>query len=137
MLIDLDEEPTTGRDCFYFYPSAFHALRDSLDGAALECRGELQIFVNEFSPRYPSFLASRFLGIFAGGVWDPVQLEKEGMILRLDGAVDRGSEKTKLDVLVSKYGLKHPHVLKMTHMIAETLIPDSATAGKDSTRNGR
>jgi hypothetical protein len=121
-----DLQNGTGYDCHDFNDSSFFRLKEELDAVVLESGEELQLCLNDFSPRYERFEASRIARVLRAGINDPVVLERTGAILRVDSVTDRTSDETKLASLQRKYGLPALQLLDLTETMVEICIPDSA-----------
>jgi hypothetical protein len=115
-------------ECHDFDDSPFYRWKESLDAVALETSGELHLCLNDFSPRYPTFKASKIAGVLRGGINDPVELEQKGIVLRVGSSADRTSDETMLDYLRRHYDLPDVHLFDMTETVAEISIPDTGAA---------
>lgn len=100
-----DLEHGKGYECHDFDNSSFYRWRANLDAVALETEGELHLCLNHFSPRYSEFKVSKIADVLRGGINDPLELEKNAVILRVDSTADRTSEETKLAFLRQHYNL--------------------------------
>jgi hypothetical protein len=123
-----DLENGRGYECHDFDDSSFYRWRADLDAVALETAGELHLCQNDFSQRYTSFRASKIAGVLRGGINDPSELDKNGMILRVGPSADRTNVATKLDYLRRHYSLPGLELFDMTEMVTEIRIPDTGTS---------
>jgi hypothetical protein len=117
----------TGYDCHDFDDSAFYRWRAVLDAVVLESSNELHLCLNDFSPRYESFRGSKIASVLSGGINDPMEMERSGLILRVDGSANRRNDGTKLAYLREKYGLAHLSVLDLLETVVEIRVPDEGT----------
>ncbi len=109
--------------CGYFFDyNEFHRYRATLDGAIVSeiasTEVSVQLVLNSLSPRYDRFRSSRLVEAFSSGLLDPLRIEGDGDAIIVGSDADRTSEQTKLDYLASKYGIRNPFIIRMSHMAA-------------------
>jgi hypothetical protein len=65
--------------------------------------------------------------VLSGGINDPMEMERSGLILRVDGSANRRNDGTKLAYLREKYGLAHLSILDLLETVVEIRVPDEGT----------
>jgi hypothetical protein len=115
---------------YYFHPSSFWTLRDSLDAVivsyAIEQGLQLQLCVNSVGTRKDHFRQSLFHQSFEDGLCDPDVLEPNEHTFIVDSAMDRKAKDPILDFLRNKYKVEHLQIGGMGAYSAMIQVPKDA-----------
>lgn len=119
-----DKDALSGT-CYYFRESQFYKYRNELDGVIISCRNsEVQICLNDHSPRYDLIRQTSLVRNFKGGVCDPPHKDREGTAFLVDNAVDRRDANAVLAYLKLKYKAEKLMLMPMQHVEAHVAVPD-------------
>jgi hypothetical protein len=114
------ETPT----CFYFDYSAAFAM-PTVDALIVSDSEQLQVCLNEFSPRLNEFRASALCREFVelGGVVDPLAMESAGLIIACRATVSRKNDDEIIEALRSQTGVLYSPIRLERHAVSATVIP--------------
>lgn len=131
-VFDVDSDAEEMSRCYYMGYSDLLRLKE-IDAVVVVDGRTMQIFANEFSPRYEAFMQSNFVETFRPGVLDPRAVVESGDAYSLiDFEGDRRDSEACLDHLAAQLGVKRMIQMDMNEfqVVAnvDTFI-DNQTAG--------
>lgn len=105
-ILDMGEGKGNFTECYYFDFSDFFRHKPSLDAAILTTDSELQLCINDLSPRAEQLRRSVLVEAFRGGVVDPTDLERQKRAYVADCNYDRRDKNKVISYLQEKYNKK-------------------------------
>ena len=115
-VFDVDNSGQGMKDCYYIGFSDFRRYCE-IDAVVVVDGDTLQVLVNEFSPRYDAFIASRLLHAFRQGTHNPRSVVADGDAYSLsDYAGDRRDSEACLAELASRLGVDRMMVMPMNEL---------------------
>lgn len=92
------------RLCYYYTFNEFFNLRNGLDGVVISSEKEMQLCINNFSPRAVALRASGLYNWLRGGICDPEALEQSGEAYSIhDCNCSRNNAEEVLEFARNKY----------------------------------
>ncbi|HFG1570702.1 TPA: hypothetical protein ACGFWZ_003386 [Vibrio cholerae] len=88
----------------YYTHSEFFNLRDILDGVFIVENGNIELLINDKSPRYQKVIESKFVGRFSNLVFDPMVKVASNTVYYCDAEIPRNDELAIKTYLLEKYG---------------------------------
>jgi hypothetical protein len=112
--------------CFYFDYSAAWSM-PTVEAMMLVDRDNLQLCLNEFSPRFESFRESSLCKRLSDAVVDPLQLLADNSIIALHSDVSRRNEDLVLDELFRQTGIRYITLRPQQHSASAMVERGDAT----------
>lgn len=123
-VVDWGNEGAFSGTCYYFNESQFFRYRDDIDAVIVSCRNsEVQMCLNNHSPRYQALKSSSLSVNFKQGLCDPLAQEEYGLAFIVDAPIDRSDTNAVLSFLKEKYNTEKLMVMPMNHFEAHVAVP--------------
>ena len=125
-VIDLESKTSDASSCYYAYHSEFFKYRDVIDGVFLITSKNVVLLINDKSPNYTAFKASKFIAKFVGkiGFFDLVEQEVAGKIMVADCDIPRSNQKAVEQYIFEKYSINKGILLDFPHFTFQARVDE-------------